>query len=135
MLTKETIMKIATSEANAGDFPKVVQGFKSAGVTKYEYIVATGMYVFYDVDGTKVEAPLNGIPKEVTTETSVDAITDAIKQAQAGKVNFEEFCALAGQAGISYWHADLVEMVVTYKDSNNTALKVEPIPSGKSAEM
>ncbi|MBC6166114.1 DUF1398 family protein [Listeria booriae] len=129
MLTKETIMQIATSEANAGDFPKVVQGFKAAGVTKYDYIVATGMYVFYDAEGAKVEAQLNGIPKEVAAESSVDAITDAIKQAQAGKVDFEKFCALAGQAGVPYWHADLVSMLVTYRDRDDTVLKVEPIPS------
>ncbi|MBC2160825.1 DUF1398 family protein [Listeria booriae] len=55
MLTKETIMQIATSEANAGNFPKVVQGFKATGVTKYDYIVATGMYVFYDAEDVKNE--------------------------------------------------------------------------------
>ncbi|MBC1814097.1 DUF1398 family protein [Listeria booriae] len=53
-------MKIATSEANAGNFPKVVQGFKAAGVTKYDYIVATEIYVLYDAEGPEHEIFLWG---------------------------------------------------------------------------
>ncbi|KGL42052.1 DUF1398 domain-containing protein [Listeria sp. SHR_NRA_18] len=129
MLTQETIMQVATSEANAGDFPKVVQGFKAAGVVKYDYLVETGMYVFWDAEGAKVEAQLNGVPKIVALASSVVAIKDAVKQAQAGKIDFEQFCELAGEAGVPVWHSDLVEMMVTYEDKEGKALLQEPIPS------
>ncbi|WP_430534745.1 DUF1398 family protein [Listeria rocourtiae] len=131
MLTQETIMQVATSEENAGDFPKVVQGFKDAGVVKYDYLVKTGMYVFWDEEGTKVEAQLNGVPKNIASESSITAIKEAVKQAQSGKIDFEQFCELAGLAGVSVWHSDLAEMVVTYRDSAGTVLLQEPIPTAQ----
>ncbi|AQY52218.1 hypothetical protein PWEIH_07416 [Listeria weihenstephanensis FSL R9-0317] len=129
MLTQETIMQVATSEANAGDFPKVVQGFKAAGVVKYDYLVEPGMYVFWDEEGAKVEAQLNGIPKSVGSVSSEQGIKDAVKQAQSGKIDFEQFCGLAGAAGVPVWHSDLIEMVVTYEDGDGKVLLQEPIPS------
>ncbi len=39
-------LQAATSEKNAGDFPKVVQSFKELGVTKYQFLVEKGIYVF-----------------------------------------------------------------------------------------
>ncbi|NHX33087.1 DUF1398 domain-containing protein, partial [Escherichia coli] len=42
MLNEQTILQAATSEKNAGDFPKVVQGFKDLGVTKYQFLVQKG---------------------------------------------------------------------------------------------
>lgn len=129
MLTQETIMKVATSEANAGDFPKVVQGFKAAGVVKYDYLVETGMYVFWDAEGAKVEAQLNGVPKSVALASSVAGIKDAVKQAQSGKIDFKQFCELAGVAGVSVWHSDLVGMMVTYEGKAGRMLLQEPIPS------
>ncbi|KMT62941.1 DUF1398 domain-containing protein [Paenilisteria newyorkensis] len=128
MLTQETIMQVATSEANAGDFPKVVQGFKAAGVVNYDYLVETGMYVFWDAEGAKVEAQLNGVPKSVALASSVVAIKDAVKQAQSGSIDFEQFCELAGTAGVPVWHSDLVEMMVTYEDKDGRMLLQEPIP-------
>ncbi|EUJ25313.1 DUF1398 domain-containing protein [Listeria cornellensis] len=129
MLTQEMIMKVATSEANAGDFPKVVRGFKAAGVVKYDYLVETGMYVFWDAEGAKVEAQLNGIPKSVVLAASATIIKDAVKQAQSGKIDFEQFCELAGAAGVPVWHSDLVGMIVTYDDKDGKGLLQEPIPN------
>ncbi|MBC6310237.1 DUF1398 family protein [Listeria sp. FSL L7-1582] len=131
MLTQETIMQVATSEANAGDFPKVVQGFKAAGVVKYDYLVETGMYVFWDAEGTKVEAQLNGVPKSVAAKSSATGIKNAVKQAQSGKIDFEQFCELAGAAGVPVWHSDLAEMMVTYEDGADMVLLQEPIPTVK----
>ncbi|MBC1474329.1 DUF1398 family protein [Listeria grandensis] len=129
MLTEETIMQVATSEANAGDFPKVVQGFKVAGVVAYDYIVASGLYVFYDIDGTKVEAKLNGVPKSIAEIGSVKEIQAAVKQAQSGNIDFEQFCELAGEAGVSIWHSNLIEMLVIYQDKAGGILLQEPIPA------
>ncbi|HHQ0056325.1 TPA: DUF1398 family protein, partial [Listeria monocytogenes] len=84
MLNEQTILQAATSEKNAGDFPKVVQGFKDLGVTKYQFLVQKGVYVFWDETDTRVESKLNGVSMPVAEEISSEKMKDAIKQAQAG---------------------------------------------------
>ncbi|CCQ19966.1 Undefined function [Listeria monocytogenes N53-1] len=56
-------------------------------------------------------------------------LKDAIKQAQAGKIDFEMFIKLAGLAGVGLWEADLTAMKVTYIDNTGNDLVIEPIPS------
>lgn len=76
---------------NAGDFPKVVQSFKELGVTKYQFLVEKGIYVFWDEMDNQVESKLNGVSMPISEEISRDRLKDAIKQAQAGKIDFEIF--------------------------------------------
>ncbi|EJT4733595.1 DUF1398 family protein [Listeria monocytogenes] len=129
MINEQTILQTATSEKNAGDFPKVVQGFKDLGVTKYQFLVEKGVYVFWDEMGNQVESKLNGVSMPVSEEISHDKMKDAIKQAQAGKIDFEIFIKLAGLAGVRLWEADLTAMKVTYIDNTGNDLVIEPIPS------
>lgn len=129
MLNEQTILQASTSEKNAGDFPKVVQGFKDLGVTKYQFLVQKGVYVFWDETDTRVESKLNGVSMPVAEEISSEKMKDAIKQAQAGKIDFEMFIKLAGLAGVGLWEADLTAMKVTYIDNTGNDLVIEPIPS------
>ncbi|MBC1543133.1 DUF1398 domain-containing protein [Listeria cossartiae] len=129
MINEQSILQAATSEKNAGDFPKVVQGFKDLGVTKYQFLVQKGVYVFWDETNTRVESKLNGVSMPVTEEISSEKMKDAIKQAQAGKIDFETFIKLAGLAGVRLWEADLTAMKVTYIDNAGNDLVIEPIPS------
>lgn len=129
MINEQSILQAATSEKNAGDFPKVVQGFKDLGVTKYQFLVQKGVYVFWDETDTRVESKLNGVSMPVVEEISSEKMKDAIKQAQAGKIDFETFIKLAGLAGVGLWEADLTAMKVTYIDNAGNDLVIEPIPS------
>ncbi|WP_270893762.1 DUF1398 domain-containing protein [Listeria welshimeri] len=129
MLNEQAILQVVTSEENAGDFPKVIQGFKELGVTKYQFLVQKGVYVFWDEEGNMVEATLNGVPMPVSTEISAEKLRVAIKEAQAGRIDFEQFITLAGLAGIGLWEADLAAMKVTYIDNAGNDLVIEPIPS------
>ncbi|EGP4508589.1 DUF1398 domain-containing protein [Listeria monocytogenes] len=129
MINEQKILQAATSEKNAGDFPKVVQGFKDLGVTKYQFLVEKGVYVFWDEMGNQVESKLNGVSMPVSEEISRDNMKDAIKKAQAGKIDFEIFIKLAGLAGVRLWEADLTAMKVTYIDNTGNDLVIEPIPS------
>ncbi|MBC1968517.1 DUF1398 family protein [Listeria marthii] len=129
MINEQSILQAATSEKNAGDFPKVVQGFKDLGVTKYQFLVQKGVYVFWDETDTRVESKLNGVSMPVVEEISSEKMKDAIKQAQAGKIDFETFIKLAGLAGVRLWEADLTAMKVTYIDNTGNDLVIEPIPS------
>ncbi|MBC2077184.1 DUF1398 family protein [Listeria marthii] len=129
MINEQSILQAATSEKNAGDFPKVVQGFKDLGVTKYQFLVQKGVYVFWDETDIRVESKLNGVSMPVVEEISSEKMKDAIKQAQAGKIDFETFIKLAGLAGVRLWEADLTAMKVTYIDNTGNDLVIEPIPS------
>ncbi|MBC1362899.1 DUF1398 family protein [Listeria welshimeri] len=129
MLNEQAILQVVTSEENAGDFPKVIQGFKELGVTKYQFLVQKGVYVFWDEEENMVEATLNGVPMPVSTEISAEKLRVAIKEAQAGRIDFEQFITLAGLAGIGLWEADLAAMKVTYIDNAGNDLVIEPIPS------
>ncbi|MBC1710075.1 DUF1398 family protein [Listeria welshimeri] len=129
MLNEQAILQVVTSEENAGDFPKVIQGFKELGVTKYQFLVQRGVYVFWDEEENMVEATLNGVPMPVSTEISAEKLRVAIKEAQAGRIDFEQFITLAGLAGIGLWEADLAAMKVTYIDNAGDDLVIEPIPS------
>ncbi|MBC1662555.1 DUF1398 family protein [Listeria welshimeri] len=129
MLNEQAILQVVTSEENAGDFPKVIQGFKELGVTKYQFLVQKGVYVFWDEEENMVEATLNGVPMPVSTEISAEKLRVAIKEAQAGRIDFEQFVTLAGLAGIGLWEADLAAMKVTYIDNAGNDLVIEPIPS------
>ncbi|MBC1926223.1 DUF1398 domain-containing protein [Listeria innocua] len=129
MLNEQAILQVVTSEENAGDFPKVIQGFKELGVTKYQFLVQRGVYVIWDEEENMVEATLNGVPMPVSTEISAEKLRVAIKEAQAGRIDFEQFITLAGLAGIGLWEADLAAMKVTYIDNAGNDLVIEPIPS------
>lgn len=129
MLNEQAILQVVTSEENAGDFPKVIQGFKELGFTKYQFLVQRGVYVFWDEEENMVEATLNGVPMPVSTEISAEKLRIAIKEAQAGRIDFEQFITLAGLAGIGLWEADLAAMKVTYIDNAGNDLVIEPIPS------
>ncbi|MBC1682534.1 DUF1398 family protein [Listeria welshimeri] len=129
MLNEQAILQVVTSEENAGDFPKVIQGFKELGVTKYQFLVQRGVYVFWDEEENMVEATLNGVPMPVSTEISAEKLRVAIEEAQAGRIDFEQFITLAGLAGIGLWEADLAAMKVTYIDNAGNDLMIEPIPS------
>lgn len=129
MLNEQAILQVVTSEENVGDFPKVIQGFKELGVTKYQFLVQKGVYVFWDEEENMVEATLNGVPMPVSTEISAEKLRVAIKEAQAGRIDFEQFITLAGLAGIGLWEADLAAMKVTYIDNAGNDLVIEPIPS------
>lgn len=128
-MNEQAILQVVTSEENAGDFPKVIQGFKELGVTKYQFLVQRGVYVFLDEEENMVEATLNGVPMPVSTEISAEKLRVAIKEAQAGRIDFEQFITLAGLAGIGLWEADLAAMKVTYIDNAGNDLVIEPIPS------
>ncbi|MBC2298189.1 DUF1398 family protein [Listeria welshimeri] len=129
MLNEQAILQVVTSEENAGDFPKVIQGFKELGVTKYQFLVQKGVYVFWDEEENMVEATLNAVPMPVSTEISAEKLRVAIEEAQAGRIDFEQFITLAGLAGIGLWEADLAAMKVTYIDNAGNDLVIEPIPS------
>lgn len=121
------IEKAVNSEKDAGGFAKLMKDFQALGVLRYDYLVADGLYRYFDND-SHVDMHMNGIPKPVLSLGDPVKIKTAVKGAQAGKFDFEQFCVLAGEAGVAVWTSDLQAKEVTYYDQQHQALLVEPIP-------
>lgn len=126
-LDKEEIEKAVNAEKNAGGFVQLMQEFKTLGIKRYDYLVAEGMYRYFDEESS-IDLILNGKPKKVVEQSNYEAIKKAVKRAQSGEFDFETFCELAGKAGVPFWTSDLVLKQVIYYDTHHQPLLVEPIP-------
>ncbi|WP_137596979.1 DUF1398 family protein [Paucilactobacillus kaifaensis] len=126
-LDLKAIENAANNEKNAGEFAQLMHVFRSLGVTKYDYLVEEGLYRFFD-DTTHIDIKLNGIPTSVSPVSDSFKIKAAVKQAQAGQIDFARFTQLAGNAGVLRWTSDLLNKRVSYWDNNNKPLLIEPIP-------
>ena len=121
------IEKVINAEKNAGEFAQLMQELKKLGVKRYDYLVAEGLYRYFDEESS-IDLTLNGRPKKVAEQSGYEAIQTAVKRAQSGEFDFETFCELAGKAGVSFWTSDLVSKQVFYYDLNKKPLLVESIP-------
>ncbi|WP_321386568.1 DUF1398 family protein [uncultured Enterococcus sp.] len=128
VLDYNKIEKAIAEEKDAGGFAELIKKFKLLGIKRYDYFVAQGSYRYYD-EGSFVDSQMNGKPQQVEKTAKADGIKAAVRQAQAGEIDFEEFCKLTGEAGISYWITDLQGMTVSYYNQQDSAILVEPIPS------
>ena len=127
MLNYNAIQKAVDAEQNASDFPKLMQAFKKMGVLKYDYLVESGKYRYYDNDGY-LDFKMNGVPQKVAPKSNATQIKAAVQKAQTGQITFEVFCELAAAAGNIYWRSDLTQKVVSYYDRTDDCLLAEPIP-------
>lgn len=126
-LDYQAIEEAVNAEENAGEFALLMQELKKLGVKRYDYLVAEGMYRYFDEESS-IDLKMNGVPKTVSDQSDSEAIKSAVKRAQAGEFDFETFCELAGKAGVPVWTSDLVSKKVTYYDNSHQTLIVEPIP-------
>lgn len=127
-LNLQAIEEIVNNEKNAGGFAELIREFKKIGVEKYDYLVAEGLYRYYD-ESSHVDVQMNGVPKTVVTEESAEKIKEAVLKAQSGAINFETFAELSGLAGVAYWRSDLLGMKVNYFGNSGEILLSEPIPA------
>lgn len=126
-LDYHAIEQAVNAEGDASGFAKLMQAFRQLGVTRYDYLVADGLYRYYDAD-SYVELRMNGIPQPVATTGDATLIKTTVKGAQAGTFDFTRFCELAGRAGVPVWTSDLRTKTVSYYDAQQRVLLAEPIP-------
>lgn len=127
MLDYQAIQQAVNNEKNAGGFAELMKEFVQLGIKKYDYLVAKGLYRYYD-ENSSIELKMNGVPKPVDELGETLKIRQAVTNAQVGAISFEQFCQLAGEAGVAYWVTDLTTKEVTYFDSEDFVLLIEPIP-------
>lgn len=120
------IEAIILSEKNTSEFPKLADELKNNGVSHFDYIVKDGVYRFYDGPDSFIELKINGQPKPVNPTPDEAMIKNAVADAKAGKLNFEQFCTAAGESGIAYWQVDLIGMITKYMTFSNEVVLTEP---------
>ena len=57
-LNNQEIEKAVYAEKNAGGFAQLMQEFKTLGIKRYDYLVAEGLYRYFD-ENSSVDLPLN----------------------------------------------------------------------------
>ncbi|MDR0298841.1 MAG: DUF1398 domain-containing protein [Streptococcaceae bacterium] len=129
MIDAVKLESIVNNEGNVANFAQMMQEFVKIGIVSYDYLVADGLYRYYDAAGDIVDLQLNGIPHPIMPESKAELIEEAVRSAQAGKLaNFDAFCQRASLAGVIYWRSDLVKKVVNYYGWEDELLLSEPIP-------
>lgn len=126
MLNIKEIEQAVNNEQNAGGFADLMKTFLQLGVKKYDYLVAQGLYRYYD-DDHHLDLQMNAVSKSVSPQGNPTKLKEAVQKAQAGQIDFDIFCQLAGEAGITHWQTDLIKKKVTYY-KHTTPLLIEPIP-------
>lgn len=111
------------AQEDTGEFKDLRARFRDLGVTKYDYLVDKGMYRYYDNANNTLDLKLNGVIKEVKDTSDQVALEKAVQQAQMGKIDFEQFCNLAGQAGVIYWQTNLINNTITFFNKAGMILK------------
>lgn len=123
----QAIEQAVKEEKNAGGFAELMKKFQKLGVIRYEYLVEEGIYRYFD-QKSSIDLKMNGVAKPVDPKGDSTCIKQAVRQAQSGVITFEQFCELAGKAGILYWSTDLNKKMVSYFDRENQIQLQEPIP-------
>lgn len=134
MFTKEQIKAAHGRVKSGSDFPRLIEEFKTLGVSSYDHVVADGANHYFDTDGNALtlEAPsaaFTGIP--VADVSSLSRLKEIIVIHQRGLTDYPTFCKQAGEAGVERWVGDLNAMTVTYLDKTGQPMLVEPIPTGE----
>jgi uncharacterized protein YbcV (DUF1398 family) len=122
-------LKAAHAKVKSGaDYPAYVQELKSLGVTHYDFVVATGINVFYGMGGIRLETEPKYSYLDVAKAPSLSHFKESLSLHQAGSTDFFRFCRDAAEAGVDKWVSDLEKLEVSYLDTSGTLMIREMIP-------
>lgn len=130
MFTKQQLASAHAKVKSGADYPAYVAELKTLGVTRYDFVVATGRNVFFGAEGS-LETDAKYAPKKVPTDGNPEALAQALKIHQAGKTDSLTFFQQAADAGTDRWTCDLEAMEVVYKDVKGQVLAWEAIPPAR----
>jgi uncharacterized protein YbcV (DUF1398 family) len=123
-------LKAAHAKVRTGaDFPRYIQEIKQLGLLRYEFMVGDGAFVYYGLEGQRIEREGSYAPQEISRVASPDALRHTIAIHQQGQTDFFTFCRQAAEAGVGKWEIDTQRMVCTYFDLEGNRMVEEAIPS------
>ncbi len=113
---------------SGADFPQLVQGLKSMGVLRYDNYVTDGRTIYYGTDDYAIDGEAKYPSMAINAIGSADQLKHAISIHQQGQTDYPTFCIQSAEAGVEKWTTHMIEMTVSYFDSQGNQLIVEVIP-------
>lgn len=134
MFTVQQIKSVHATVKTGADFPRYVREIKALGLVKYEFMVEDGRTVYFGEHKYRVEAPPIYPAKPINTISSTEQLARLIREHQAGKSSFPEFCQLVAGVGVHHWEVNAVTMMCNYYDVDGNKMLGEPIPQDNYAK-
>jgi len=119
----------AGSDAGRLTFPQVVGMLVTAGIERYHTDLCRAEKTYYLPDGTSLAvagATLSASPASGFSAAGIDA---ALREVQAGKLTYEQFCARIAEAGCVGYHVSLAGRRAVYYGRTGE-MHVEMFPGG-----
>jgi uncharacterized protein YbcV (DUF1398 family) len=123
MLNEKAIKQAIEQNDPTGNPINAIPELIQLGVRKYDYNIAKGRYCYYD-DQSSLNIKTKHTPKSVSELGETLKIKQAVLKYQNNEISFEEFCSLAGEAGVAHWTCDLTTKETTYFDQNEFILLI-----------
>jgi uncharacterized protein YbcV (DUF1398 family) len=113
-----------------GGFPYLAEALRSAGVTRFDFVVPSATAVYVTAQGAVVEQgePLVGGSSSIAGFDE-QSLVAALRADQEGRASFPEFVAAAWRAGVLSWTVDLVARTCTYRSGSGEKAYVESYPA------
>jgi uncharacterized protein YbcV (DUF1398 family) len=118
------------SENNTLTFPQQLQKLRGAGIEGYYADLRRNRKIYYAPDGESYKA--NATPLGVAIPERFDAasIAAAVKQSQAGKLTYKDFCKTVMAVGCACYVVSILGKRVVYMGRTGET-HIEPFPDAK----
>ena len=128
MFTVQQIKAAHAKVKTGADFPAYIQQIKKLGLLRYEYLVKTGITVYYGANNFNVSSDAIYADKEISKNPSPQTVKQIITEHQQGKTDFLTFCTQVAHAGVEKWVVDTQTMLCCYYNLDGNLMIAEPIP-------
>lgn len=114
-MNKEVIKEMSErSLAGTVTFPEVVKALLKAGIESYTVDLVRNSKIFYSVEGETFAGSFDFKGPKPAPEFSAEAVVNAIRASQAGKITYPQFLEQILNAGCSFYTAYLTGRKVVY---------------------
>jgi len=118
------------SDAERITFPQVVGKLMEAGVERYHADLVRAERIYYMPDGESVSTPGHALSAMPASEFLPAGVEMAVRDIQAGKIQYREFCARIAAVGCVGYIVTLNGRRAVYYGRNGETY-VEPFPRPK----
>lgn len=94
--------------ASAKSYPELAKGMINIGIQSYTVDVATGTTLYRLANGETALKEGNGEIKEIAPAYNNDATIQAVKDTQAGKLNYPDFMDTIAESGVRFYESTLI---------------------------
>jgi uncharacterized protein YbcV (DUF1398 family) len=115
------------SDEGGRSFPEIIGSLMAAGVERYHQDLRRSERTYYLPDGTSEVVGNDAVPVAPPVIFSAGGVEAAVRAAQAGAINYKEFCRRAMEAGcVGYVVSIVGKRVVYYGRTGDTHVEYFP---------